>query len=554
MPAWFRNNTEKIIFILFVCLLISGLFGVIYALLPNFDFYTYHYYSGWAFWNDRLGIDFMPCQSRTYFNPLLDAVNYLFIEKLNNHPYTFLFLSNLKYGLFVFLSYLISDFIFKNGKTKNIGIISTIFMVLLSPIIIFTMRMDFTDIQVANIILISFYIFIKYIFNDTSKKKTFMMFLSALILGLGIGLKYSIIIFALPLAICSFIYLKRDFAYLRTILYMLLGGILGLIITDGWWLYIIWSHFGNPLFPYFNNIFKSPMADINTILASEYAHLMPANIFDYLFAPLKNTIATKFVGHENPYFEPKMALTFFAVLFSLFINKLPNIKEKLESIIDLRLFTISILFIVIGYYGNALIYGTLRYVIALAVICSYVIVALSLTYCKSFKGRIFYPVLIGILLWSCVMYYFEPNTKVVDNWMKKIITVEKVKVEDNSTILCGNQASCTIAPNLNKNVKYMAFTIPEEVAKESTLWFAQEDYKNYYYHSEYLENKVKEAFEKEDNLYILFNPFGFKPDTKVYLKSLKYYSNGKIKTLENCQLLRFSIMTSIDGVFFCKLK
>ena len=60
---------KKYILILIICLLFSGIIGVLYIQAPGFDFSSYHYHKGWAFWNNSINIDFLPCQARSYYNP-----------------------------------------------------------------------------------------------------------------------------------------------------------------------------------------------------------------------------------------------------------------------------------------------------------------------------------------------------------------------------------------------------------------------------------------------------------------------------------------------------
>ncbi len=551
---WFRNELEKKLFILWLCLIISGIIGVLFVQTPNFDFYTYHYHSGWAFLNNRLSIDFLPCQARSYFNPIFDTINFYLIDKLNLHPYWFLFISNFKYGVYLFLTYLISDFVFKD-KYKNVGILSSLFLAIISPIVIFTMRMDFTDIQSANIILISLYLQIKYIFEENLRKKYLMLFLSALAMGLGIGLKNSSIVFAVPMVISTLIYLKKDSKYFIILMLMFMGGVLGVLITDGWWKYLIWAHFQNPVFPYSNHIFKSPMAEINNYTNTEYSHLLSKNFFDYIFAPLKNTIKNEFIGHETIYFEPKMILTFISCIIFFATRKIKSFNKILNKIIDNNILIIFLIYIILGYYINSAIFGSLRYVIALFVISSVVITALSMIYQKVFNGKIIYPALVGVLIWSGAMFYFETNTWVVDRKIHIVVNTFYIpKIKHNATVLCGNQTACFVAPFLSNDVKYVAFTIPNDIREKYSLMVEELGYENYYYHSQYLENKVKEIFEKEKSLYIIFNPYSFQEDIKAYKESLKYYSNGKIKNFDHCAIIRFGVLSSEDTFYICRLK
>ena len=130
MFEWIKNNKKHLI-IFFNFLIFSGLIGIYAAQAPNYDFYSYHYHNGWAFLNNRINIDFMPAIFRSYFNPILDVINYLLITKLQTHPNIFLFISSLKFGIFLFMTYLIADFAFIDGNKKNTGIITSLILTIL---------------------------------------------------------------------------------------------------------------------------------------------------------------------------------------------------------------------------------------------------------------------------------------------------------------------------------------------------------------------------------------------------------------------------------------
>jgi hypothetical protein len=56
----------------------------------------------------------------------------------------------------------------------------------------------------------------------------------------------------------------------------------GLLASAGYWWLTMWKHFGNPLFPQFNNIFRSPLAQQYGVIDS--AHL-PHGVLEVLFWP-----------------------------------------------------------------------------------------------------------------------------------------------------------------------------------------------------------------------------------------------------------------------------
>ena len=113
-----KLKDDIFIFVSFV--LISIALNIFLNNVPDWDFLSYHYYNGWAFWHDRFNIDFMPCHFRSYFNPILDGILYLFLEKLNNFPTLFLTLIKIKYAVLLFLAYKFYNFIFKENEFNKV--------------------------------------------------------------------------------------------------------------------------------------------------------------------------------------------------------------------------------------------------------------------------------------------------------------------------------------------------------------------------------------------------------------------------------------------------
>src|SRR5690606_20733074 len=67
----------------------------------------------------------------------------------------------------------------------------------------------------------------------------------------------------------------------------------GIAATAGHWMWFLWTTFGNPLFPYFNQYFGSPMG-----LAASYRDLrfIPESWLEGLFFPVVFSIDPRAVG------------------------------------------------------------------------------------------------------------------------------------------------------------------------------------------------------------------------------------------------------------------
>ena len=608
---------KKNVIILFICLILGGIIGIVNICPVEFDFLNYRYYIGWAFWNHRIDIDIMPATFRTYFNPILDAINYLLIDKLTNHPYVYLFISGLKFGLFMFLSYLIYDLVLTiQDFDRKFIIFSAMVLTAFSPLILFTAGYGYTDIQPAILVMLSFYIYLRTIFENRTKKNKWLIFLTALITGAAVGLKYTQATFGIALILYTIFYRKKFQFPLKTILIMLAGMFIGFLITGGYWMWTLWTHFHNPLFPYFNSLFHSPMADYDTMFATDFSHLRPHNLFDFFFGPLRNPLQEN-VGIEMAYFDLKIQLSFILITFYFILNKFINLKDAVNKVVKPDFFNILLFITIANYYFNLLLFGQIRYILYLFAIISLIIIVLCYVFCSKFKFSNSEPNIFNILLILFISFYairkpmeqigfnLKPvlivliaaylcfilincfakqisNNKrntyigisfcilsmlVISRFIDyptsyykifKAVQIKNLHLKDNSNVIFGTMLTNFIAPKQNPNVKYYGFAIPEDYEKDS-YWTTTSPFHNMLYKNKYLEKQLKKAFNEDKPLYFIYSYHGIADDRDkdIYDKSIKYYSNNTVSQLKNCKIFYiqfFNIQSYYGDFYICKLK
>ena len=517
------NNIRKNLILFFIFIAISCIISIIYFRLPDFDFYSYHYYNGWAFLNNRINIDFMPCRYRTYFNPFWDALMYLSVEKFNNHPLILILFSGFKYGFLMFVAYKIYDFILKPyQKEKSILIIFCLLFAGFSPIVLYCVNFDNTDIQGAVLILIGFYIFIKNIGGDYSKKRNLLLFTATFFMGLAFGLKYSNLAcsFAVvPVSLCLF---KKINCPIKTIFILLAGYVCGFLLTGGYWMYLLYEKFQNPFFPYFNNIFRSELYNYDCVLNTDYAQLLPKSFYGFILYPLKNTVITENVGWEKTFYDIKIALTFICTIFMLIIIKY----DKCEDYrINKNTLLIVIYYTIFAYYINLALFAAVRYIIPLFIIMP-IIICVFIKYIT--KNKHFYYGLATILFIFCITFVPADTKGSVLYMQKKALEINNLNFEDGSIIICGNACSCFVAPKQNKNVKYV-----------------------YYY--DFLDDSFEKLFNENENIYILYS--NIKLDfNKEKQRFKKYLTNiDKCKNINYKEFGYLPIATSLEFKV-CKIK
>lgn len=218
-----------------------------------YDFLLYHYYNGFAFWNGRLTIDIAAASVPTYYNPLLDAATYYLFEKFRDTPSVYYFIQGLPFGLMMFLFFETLLLFFDIRTLKGKICITAATAIAASGFAVwFQIGTATNEIPVSVLVMGAVY----FLLRDNPGKKTF--FFSGLMLGAAAGLKLTAAIYCVSTGITLLLLFKSLKNPVRDTGLFILGGLAGFLLTNGFWMLVLWREFQNPFFPFWNAVFKSP--------------------------------------------------------------------------------------------------------------------------------------------------------------------------------------------------------------------------------------------------------------------------------------------------------
>lgn len=262
-----------------------GLFALVLGQDANWDLRNYHYYNAYAFLHGRLGFDIAPAQTPTYYNPLLHVPFYYLVNALP--PRGVGFVLGAVQGLNLPLIFVIARRVIRIA-TPQYGVLIALCAAILGMLgaaNIAEIGTTFGDNVVSLPLLAALWLVIArhHSLGGVWSSAAGTAIAAGVLSGLAVGLKQPAAVYAIGLG-CGFFGLALSWRR-RSALFLAfgVGGILGLAATGGYWLCEMWSHFGNPLFPYFNSVFQSPMAG-----AADYrdVRFLPAGWQEWLFFPL----------------------------------------------------------------------------------------------------------------------------------------------------------------------------------------------------------------------------------------------------------------------------
>ena len=415
--------------LLFLMFLIAG--GIYCALIQQeiwWDFFNYHYYNGWAFWTGQTFKNIAPAGAHSYFNPLLDLYTYFLVSHFNESSHLIYFGQGLWLGALWFITLKLILLILPNQtKLEKMACLIAFFFSILSYSIFRQAGTSTNEIPVAVLFLSGCYWLLKYLYQTDQRSKPLLMG-SGLIIGMTCGLKMTVIPMAVALGLFLLFYYRHLKSPIKTYLLWGFSGIIGYLITNGFWMFLLWSHFKNPFFPFFNNIFKSPFA-LPVYIRDKFYD--PPDIWGYFSLPW-DLMNYNFTASDTRKQSFNIPLGLLAAVFSLFLKN----KKPVHNFL--------IAFILLSYPLWLLSTHVLRYAIPLEIFSSIICVALIIRLQRNFAPAF----LIALLLlntWAAFTYRYWLPFHLDD---KAYIRISAPKIASDTVILLYGQRVSGLLPHI----------------------------------------------------------------------------------------------------------
>jgi hypothetical protein len=233
-------------------LLAPLLSGLAAALLPqdaNWDLRNYHYYNPFALLNGRSGFDIAPAQLPSFYNPLLHLPYYWLVNSVP--PRLVAFVLGAVQGFNITLLVLLARGLLhppQRWLAWPVALLGATGAANLSML-----GTSFFDNVLSLFFLGSLLVLVR-------RQGAWPALLAGLVIGIAVGLKQTMVIYAIGLCLGCLAMPGRHLAAFRTAFTFGLGVVGGILLSGGWWMWSLWDSYGNPLFPYMNSVFGSPMA------------------------------------------------------------------------------------------------------------------------------------------------------------------------------------------------------------------------------------------------------------------------------------------------------
>lgn len=239
-----------------------GLLALFLGQDANWDFRNYHWYNAYAFLNNREGFDILPAQIPSFYNPALDVPYFLLASAVPARLAGFILgtVQGLNFVLLFMIAH--ATLMISNPRNKvwvcaalgilgllgggGIALIGTTFYDNVTSLGYFT----------ATLMVIRFW---PQLLASGRLRALALAFVCGLPAGLMMGLKLPFVTFCVGLC-GALLFVTGPMARRLWIAFGFgLGVLAGLAISLGPWAWHLYTAYGNPMLPYFNNVFLSPM-------------------------------------------------------------------------------------------------------------------------------------------------------------------------------------------------------------------------------------------------------------------------------------------------------
>ncbi len=275
----------------------------------SWDLRNYHLYDGYAVLHGRLGVDLAPAELQTFYAPILDAACWLLLQALNGAPRLLNVLMALPQAIAVWLSWAIARCFLSRPQALLSTVISATGAATVS-----TLASTMSEAPMAALDLAALWLVLR---------RPERGFSAGILAGIAVGLKLTAAPYAVGLVAAGIVGrsvepLPEWDCFVATLLAItirvVLGVALGAGLCAGWWWFLLWRHYGNPVFPYFNDLFQSAWAEPARLNDLRFMARGPMQglVYPFFWALHPTTLVS-----ELPLRDPRLALALVAVPFAL---------------------------------------------------------------------------------------------------------------------------------------------------------------------------------------------------------------------------------------------
>jgi hypothetical protein len=335
----------------------------------GWDFCNYHWYDAYAFLNGRLGLDLAVAHHATYYNPLIHVPFYLLATA--GTSWLALFYLGAVQGLTIVPLYLMSRSALSASLPRWSAPVLALISVLGSTAITMTAKTAYDNSILSVLVLSSLATLIvareSLLVSPQAAFRVAM--LAGLLAGSAVGLKLVTTPFAIALAVVMAALPGSATLRITRLAGAAAGGALGVLLFGGFWFLTLARATGNPLFPFFNQVFGSPLIAHASFLDERF---IPKSFWLALTLPFRY-LADYRVADDGAFRDLRVTLAY--VLIPLASLLWISGRQARDPLVAPGATRILFLFAAASYAAWIAAFGVYRYIVALEILAPLILTA-----------------------------------------------------------------------------------------------------------------------------------------------------------------------------------
>ena len=351
-----------------VCLLAGAAASVWQGQDGNWDLLNYHLYNVFWLLEGRRHVDFVANGLHNFLSPLADIpFYYLSMQWLPTFPRLVTAIQGLYFGALIYVVLRINGRVLPPQRFGFAAVVIATVIGVTGSATFPEAGTTYNDIQVALLVLSGVLLLLPLCEESADPKLVLRSIVAGALCGLAGGVKLTAILFApgVACAILLVLPLRRSIAV--AVLFSV-GWWIGFALSYGWWGLLLWEMTGNPLFPFYNGIFRSDWAPPHNF-GPHYGLTSWTALLTYPFRWIRSQkeLVTELPFRDARFAAAFLSLLFLALVWLLRLRALPA-GERGANPLRTRTCRFIIVFFLVSYAIWLPVSIALRYAVAIEVL------------------------------------------------------------------------------------------------------------------------------------------------------------------------------------------
>lgn len=449
MQNLIRGRYTRHLWLLGICLCVGAALSLKLGQDAFWDTKNYHLYNAWMLLHGRNTHDIAAASMQSYFNPLPDLLYFaLGTGPLSHWPRVLAAVQGWSFGALLYVMLLIC---FKLAELEQRKVTAAdIFAMLIG--VSGTMAVSQTgstthEIALAVFVLLGFYLLMPLFRDSPVSHSHYRALFAGVCCGLAAGLKPTAVVYPPALGVALLLTPRSISENGKLIAAFILGTSAAFLASYGWWGLHLYDQTGNPLFPLFNQVFRSDL--IPPIDNTDY-HYRPRNLAQWLFYPFFWIVKNQHLVVEPPFSDPRYALAMMAMFALLAGGCVAGLRKgHIDDEKQAPVVRLLVTFVAVSYVSWLILFSVLRYAVPMEALTGLVmLVAVQSFMPKKWRGT-------TSTTWRnvtmCILFVLTALITHYPNWGrtsfgKQVFTVNTGQIEPGSLVLMGGIPSAYLAP------------------------------------------------------------------------------------------------------------